>query len=107
MPRFELWTSPTRTERATRLRHTPRAVQGTGAALAGLSDAPVHDRRAGVLDVIQAGLLGDAARVGRTDAELEPERGRADRHSFAGDVRAVLGTPEYVEQAVGLTGRTR
>jgi hypothetical protein len=26
VPRFELGTSPTRTERATRLRHTPRAM---------------------------------------------------------------------------------
>src|SRR4029453_8368160 len=28
VPRFELGTSPTRTERATRLRHTPRTVTG-------------------------------------------------------------------------------
>ena len=32
VPRFELGTSPTRTERATRLRHTPRPEQGTRAA---------------------------------------------------------------------------
>src|SRR5919106_6554254 len=29
VPRFELGTSPTRTERATRLRHTPRPKQGS------------------------------------------------------------------------------
>src|SRR5439155_5594082 len=30
VPRFELGASPTRTERATRLRHTPRRRQSTG-----------------------------------------------------------------------------
>src|SRR5262245_10808090 len=32
VPRFELGTSPTRTERATRLRHTPSAAKGSASA---------------------------------------------------------------------------
>jgi len=58
----------------------------------------VDDRRAGVLDVVQAGLLGDAARLRGADAELKPERGRADRRGLTGDVRAVLGPPEHVDE---------
>jgi hypothetical protein len=36
VPRFELGTSPTRTERATRLRHTPGREQGSACGSAGL-----------------------------------------------------------------------
>jgi hypothetical protein len=57
VPRFELGTSPTRTERATRLRHTPNSWNRLA--------KPVYHRGAGVLHVIEPGGLGDRARLDR------------------------------------------
>src|SRR5690242_21028275 len=47
VPRFELGTSPTRTERATRLRHTPNREHR-------LAEVSMHDRRAGVLHIVHS-----------------------------------------------------
>ena len=54
--------------------------------------------RAGVLDVIHPGSLGNEPRLVRPDAELEPERGRTDRRRLTGHVRAELRTPEHVDE---------
>src|SRR5579884_4329208 len=113
VPRFELGTSPTRTERATRLRHTP-----SGYRLAARRAAPprvsevarVQRSGARVLDVVEAGSLGDRARCRRADAELQPERLRTDGDGLARVGGAVLGPAEHVDEVdrlpdVGQRGR--
>src|SRR5205814_540101 len=60
-----------------------RAACGGSAAHAAVLD---HD--AAVLHVLQPGLLGNAARLGRADARLQPERLRALVNGLARDVGA-------------------
>src|SRR5436305_15199414 len=52
---------------------SPRAPQTS------LKLAPVHHRGAEILDVVQPGFERDPPRLHRAQAELEPERARADR----------------------------
>src|SRR2546423_2616151 len=92
VPRFELGTSPTRTERATRLRHTPSPYR-----LA--AQATMHDRCALVLDVIEARLGCYSARLRRDEAELKPERARAHGDGLAGYVRTGVEAAEHVDEA--------
>ena len=56
------------------------------------------DRDARVLDVVDAGGLGDRPRLRRDDALLQPDRLRADRDRLAGDLGGVGGRPEHVDQ---------
>src|ERR671936_507325 len=92
VPRFELGTSPTRTERATRLRHTPSAANRLAEVQL------VDDHRAGVLDIVQTRGLRDRARRRRNDALLEPESSRSGRDRLARDFGAELGSPEDVDE---------
>ena len=61
---------------------------GRGGAQA---EAALLDDQAAVLDVQQPGVLGDGPRLGRGDAELEPQRGGPGRHRLAGDVGGLAG----------------
>src|SRR5512134_1248385 len=90
VPRFELGTSPTRTERATRLRHTPRGHR--------LAEVPMHDGGAEILDVVETAFGCDPARFVRADPELEPERLRAGRDGLPCVLRRVLGPAEDVHE---------
>ena len=55
------------------------------------------DLEATVLDVGKAVPLGDGARLGAADAELEPEGARAHRDRLPGHLRRVLGPAEDVD----------
>src|SRR5688572_20046710 len=90
VPRFELGTSPTRTERATRLRHTPRGHR--------LAEVPMDDRGAEVFDIVQAAFGRDPARFLRPDPELEPERAGAGVHCLPRVLRRVLRAAEDVHE---------
>ena len=67
--RFELRTSPTRTERATRLRYTPTSGLGYRR-----SDVAVGDGRAGVLDVVHSGHPGAPIAAGGLTNRDYPQR---------------------------------
>src|SRR5581483_12375030 len=63
------------------------------------AEAALLDDQAAVLDVEQAGVLGDGPGLGRGDAQLEPQRGGARRDRLAGDVGGLPGRAEHVDQA--------
>ncbi len=70
----------------------------------------MNDRGAEILDVVQPRLLGDSARVGGDDAELEPERSGADCHRLLRMGGCQLGSAEDVDEvdrAVDLRQRAR
>ena len=58
----------------------------------------MHDRRALVFDVVEAGGSGDGASLGRNDAELEPERPGLRGHSLFGDSWTELRAAEDVHE---------
>ena len=60
--------------------------------------ARVHDGGARVLDVGEPRSLRDCACLGGDDAELQPERPRADRDRLASMRYAVLRPPEHVDE---------
>src|SRR5512132_3718235 len=67
VPRFELGTSPTRTERATRLRHTPSAAYRLATLL-----APIRDDSPSTVVIIDNGGGG----FERRGADRKPRNGR-------------------------------
>ena len=58
----------------------------------------MDDRRAEVLDIVEAAFRGDAARFLRPDPQLQPERLRAGRDRLLRMCRGVLGTAEDVDE---------
>ena len=58
--------------------------------------AGVVDLEAAVLDVAEAGRLGDGPGLGAGDAGLEPEGAGPDGHRLPGHLRGVLGAAEHV-----------
>jgi hypothetical protein len=57
-----------------------------------------YDGDAGVLDVVDAGLLGQPAPFRRNDVELQPHSRRADGDGLTDDVGRVGRGAEHVDQ---------
>src|SRR4029453_3790088 len=62
----------------------------------------VFDLEAAVLDVAEAGLLGDAARLVVANSELEPEGAGSGSDRGPGHLRRGLGAAEPVDEVDGL-----
>ncbi len=86
MPRFELGTSPTRTERATRLRHTPRRHRVATRPRAGGAHEVASPLRSGLSssEVLRAVLFDVDFTLFRPGPELGPEGYRrvGERHGL-------------------------
>src|SRR5712691_4962148 len=59
---------------------------------------PVDDRGAEILDVVEPCVNADPPRLGRAQAELQPERPRAGRHGLAGVPGCVLLAAEDADE---------
>lgn len=74
------------------------AAYGGRSTETGQAGCGAFDDEAAILDVVHAGLLGDPTRLGRDDAQLQPDGRGADRRSIPDHLHGVGRRPEHVNQ---------